>query len=184
MTGHARFRLAWWSALLLGLSRVALLAHSGPPFPIVSNQAAGPYEISIWTDPDSTDDGSAAGQFWVVVHGAGSSRDVPATTRAHVSIMPLDRPGSELTVRTEPIAGDVSRQFAVLVMDHEGRFRVRVAVEGPLGTGAVESEVDATYDLRPRPILMVLYLAPFLMVGFLWLKLLVRRRHVRRPRPR
>src|SRR5262249_22037496 len=180
MTAHPRIRLALWIAiLLLGLSRGALVAHSGPPFPIVTNQAAGPYEISIWTDPDTTDDGSAAGQFWVVVHGAGSHGAVPATTRMQVSISPLDRPGSEQTARTDPVGGDVSRQFAALVMDHEGRFRVRVAVERPLGAAAVESEVEATYDLRPRPILILLYLAPFLMVGFLWLKLLVRRRHVR-----
>ena len=42
-------------------------AHSGPPFPIISNQIAGSYEVSVWTDPDATADGSAAGQFWVVV---------------------------------------------------------------------------------------------------------------------
>ena len=42
-------------------------AHSGPPFPIVSNQIAGPYDVSVWTDPDATADGSAAGQD--VFHG-------------------------------------------------------------------------------------------------------------------
>ena len=29
-------------------------AHSGPPFPIVSNQTSGAYTVSVWTDPDST----------------------------------------------------------------------------------------------------------------------------------
>ena len=42
-------------------------AHSGPPFPIVSTETRGPYSISIWTDPDSTDNGMAAGQFWIII---------------------------------------------------------------------------------------------------------------------
>jgi len=48
---------------LLTPSRAA--AHSGPPFPIVADRVAGTYRVSIWTDPDATDDGSAGGQFWV-----------------------------------------------------------------------------------------------------------------------
>ena len=40
-------------------------AHDGPPFPIVSDQRVGAYVVSIRTDPDATDDGSAGGQFWV-----------------------------------------------------------------------------------------------------------------------
>jgi hypothetical protein len=40
----------------------------------------------------------------------------------------------------------------------------------------VESEVDATYDLRPAPALLLLYLMPFVAVGLLWAKLLLRRR--------
>jgi hypothetical protein len=42
-------------------------AHDGPPYPIVSNQLLGRYRISVWTDPDTTDDESAGGQFWVMI---------------------------------------------------------------------------------------------------------------------
>jgi hypothetical protein len=168
---------------MLGVCPVDALAHSGPPFPIVMDRVAGPYEISIWTDPDSTDDGPAAGQFWIVVHSAGTGAAVPSDTRANISITPLDRPGPRRAVRTEPVNGDVSRQFAAVVLDHEGRFDVRVEVDGPLGSSAVEAQVDATYDLRPRPILIVVYLMPFVLVGFLWLKLLVRRSHTTRTTP-
>jgi hypothetical protein len=45
----------------------SLRAHAGPPFPIVTDAVRGPYTISIWTDPDATDDGSSGGQFWVVL---------------------------------------------------------------------------------------------------------------------
>lgn len=150
-------------------------AHDGPPYPIVSNQAAGPYVLSVWTDPDSTDDGTAGGRFWITI-GAPAGAVIPAETVADVTIAPLDREGGVLTARAEPVDGALSNQLASLVMDHEGRFRVRAVVTGPLGRGEVASEVDATYDLRPPPILLAVYALPFVLIGFLWIKLMVKRR--------
>ena len=166
--------------LVITLSMVAALcvrasAHSGPPFPILSDKAAGPYVISIWTDPDTTDDGSAGGQFWIRIHLAGGG-EVPAETRATVAIAAVDRPESARTASASPVRGDVTNQFAALVMDHEGSFGVLVRIDGPRGRAAVDSSVDATYDLRPpRPLLLV-YLVPFVLVGLLWGRLLMRRR--------
>jgi hypothetical protein len=174
------------AALLVVLALTARLgAHSGPPFPIVSSQIAGAYDIAIWTDPDATDDAVAAGQFWVVLkpHGAAA---IPDGTRVTVAIRALDRPAAELTAAAAPVDGLVTRQFAALRMDHEGRFAVRVAVDGPLGPAQVTSQVDATYDLRPPPVLFVIYLAPFVVLGLVWVKLLRRRRALARgdiPRP-
>ncbi len=65
-------------------------------------------------------------------------------------------------------------------MDHEGPFAVRVAIDGPLGPAEVTSAVDATYDLRPAPVLFVVYLLPFLVLGFFWVKVLRRRRALTR----
>ena len=78
-------------SLIVVLAVTAVRAHSGPPFPVVSNQTSGPYTISVWTDPDSTDDGSAGGQFWVVVHAARGDAPVPAGTVATVAIAPAVR---------------------------------------------------------------------------------------------
>ena len=44
-----------------------LHAHSGPPYPVLSNRSVGAYDISIWTDPDATDDKTPAGKFWIVI---------------------------------------------------------------------------------------------------------------------
>jgi hypothetical protein len=154
-------------------------AHSGPPFPIVSDRVIGPYRISIWTDPDTTDDGKAAGQFWVVIAAAGGAGTLPVLTEARVAIRPLDRAGRTREGPAEPVNGSVERQFVALVMDHEGPFGVRVAIDGPLGRAEVEGQVDATYDLRPAPGLIALYLVPFALVGALWVKVLLRRRHRR-----
>jgi hypothetical protein len=151
-------------------------AHSGPPYPIVEDRVVGAYQVSLWTDPDATDDQSAAGKFWVTLRPARAGASIPMETRVDVSIRPLDRPGGERTMRAEPINHDAGRQFAALVMDHEGPFAVHVTFDGALGSGAVDSNVDATYDLRPRPALIALFVLPFVLIGFVWGKLLIKRR--------
>lgn len=151
-------------------------AHGGPPFPILSNQIVGAYDISIWTDPDTTDDGKPAGQFWVVLDPADKSRTIPPGTQASVAIRPSDREGLVQAGKADMVDGLVTRQFVALLMDHEGPFGVQVTVEGPLGRAEVESRVDATYDLRPAPALIALFLFPFVAVGALWAKMLLRRR--------
>lgn len=152
-----------------------LRAHTGPPFPIVTGRSVGSYEVSVWTDPDSTDDGSAAGRFWVTLHPS-SGVTLPRDTRVDVAVDPADRLGQPNIARAELVANDPSHRFAALVMDHEGRFHVRVTIDGSLGRAEVEAEVDATYDLRPPPAMIAVYLMPFVAIGFLWVKLLLRRR--------
>ena len=152
-----------------------LLAHTGPPFPIVTSRNVGAYDVSVWTDPDSTDDGSAAGRFWVTLRPS-SGAALPGDTRVNVAINPTDRSGQPNIASAERIANDPSHRFAALVMDHEGRFHVRVTIDGPLGRAEVEGDVDATYDLRPPPAMIAVYLIPFVAIGFLWVKLLLRRR--------
>jgi hypothetical protein len=51
-----------------------------------------------------------------------------------------------------------------------------VSIVGPLGETTVQATVEATYDLRPPRLLFALYLLPFLVVGGLWGKLLLKRR--------
>jgi hypothetical protein len=175
----ARIRCLLCAGILAAASAV-VQAHSGPPYPIVSDRAAGPYVVSIWTDPDTTDDGSPGGQFWVRIQRLADDGAVPDGTRATVKIKPLDRNGPELAQLAAPVRGDVANQFAALVMDHEGPFAVHVAIDGRLGTASIEATADATYDLRPPPALLALYLLPFLLVGWLWGRLLQRRRSARR----
>ena len=93
-----------------------------------------------------------------------------------MTIRPLDRQGEAQAGRAEPVNADVARQFVALVMDHEGPFGVLVAIDGPLGRADVDASTEATYDLRPRPLLMIVFVMPFLVVGFVWGKLLIKRR--------
>jgi hypothetical protein len=175
MTRLGRDVAAVLVALMLCPKPSVVLAHSGPPFPLISDRVAGPYQVSIWTDPDATDDGSAGGQFWVMISLRDGSRLAP-DTRAVVTIRPADRPASTQSVHTLAIDGDLSRQFAALLMDHEGTYLVEATITGTQGKAVLEASVDATYDLRPARWLLGLYLVPFLAVGFLWLKRLTSRR--------
>jgi hypothetical protein len=164
------------TALLAATAAAAAQAHDGPPFPIVSKRIVGPYEISVWADPDATDDGSAGGQFWVVLEAADRSSSIPPATRADVTIQPRGHAQPPRSARAEPVGASVSPQFAALVLDHEGKYTVRVSIDGPLGAAGVEADVEVTYHLRPAPVMLVVYAMPFVLVGALWIKLLLRRR--------
>jgi hypothetical protein len=168
-------------ALTIGALLVATSApaHSGPPYPVIANQTSGAYRVSLWTDPDATDDRTPGGQFWVVIEPARADA-LPPATRARVAIRPLDRDQPFVEAPAAPVDGNVSRQYAALRMDHEGPFGVRVVVDGPWGVSTLETKVDATYDLRPPLPLLAIYLLPFLAVGFLWVMRLIRRRRARR----
>jgi hypothetical protein len=172
-----RYRLAIVVTFMLAALTVPVGGHSGPPYPIVSDQVAGPYLVSVWTDPDTTDDGSPGGQFWIRIHLADGG-EVPPRTQATVSIGAVDQLESAREGSASPVRGDITNQFAALEMDHEGSFGVMVKIEGPRGRAAVMSSVDATYDLRPSRWLLLIYLIPFVLVGLLWGRLLMRRRRI------
>ena len=167
-------------AFMLTAFAVRVGAHSGPPYPVLSDQVAGAYLISVWTDPDTTDDGSPGGQFWIRIHLADGG-EVPPKTQATVSISAVDRLESARTGSASPVRGDITNQFAALEMDHEGSFGVLVKIEGPRGRATVVATVDATYDLRPSRSLLLIYLVPFVLVGLLWGRLLMRRRRIPHP---
>ena len=171
----------WIASAALAFLPAGAAAHDGPPFPVLEDHLAGRYRVSVWTDPDATDDGSAGGQFWVIVHGADGGA-APPGLRIEVAVR-ARRGGGVSRALAAPAAGGEGHWFAAVVMDHEGLFDVGVDLAGSLGSVRVESEVEATYDLRPPPATLVLYLLPFLAAAGLWLKaVLGRRRYGPAPR--
>lgn len=175
----------WLLAAISLVGPVPLHAHSGPPFPVVSRQATGNYVVSVWTDPDATDDQTPGGQFWVVIEPRRTGAVLPPDTRAHLTVRAMNGDAAAaIPAAAVPVDGDVSRQFVAVRMDHEGTYGVHVALDGTWGTGSLDVQVQATYDLRPPPGLMAVYLLPFVAVGFLWTRLLWRRRRTRASRTR
>jgi hypothetical protein len=95
-----------------------------------------------------------------------------------LGVRPVVRTAPMVSATAEPVRGDVTNQFAAVVMEHEGRFAVEVSIDGPAGPATVRAEVDATYDLRPPPFLLAVYALPFVLAGGLWIRLLIKRRTI------
>jgi hypothetical protein len=153
-----------------------LFAHNGPPFPVITDRAVGNYVISLWADPDATDDGDKDGRFWVVVNPAAKGATLPVDTIVQIAIWPAERRDA---IRTETAEADVrepARRLAAFAIDHEGKYGVKATITGSLGPADIESVVDAEYDARPRRLLIAVFALPFVLIGFVYLKLLVRRR--------
>jgi hypothetical protein len=168
---------------LTGLSVIAMLvlqtslhAHNGPPFPVVTDRTVGNYVISLWADPDASDDGAKDGRFWVVVNPSAKGAMLPADTVVQIAIWPVER---REAIRTETAQADErepARRAAAFLIDHEGKYGVKATITGTLGPADIESVVDAEYDARPRPFLIGIFALPFVLIGFVYLKLLIRRR--------
>jgi hypothetical protein len=153
-----------------------LAAHNGPPFPVLTDRPVGKYVVSLWADPDTSDDGDADGRFWVVVNPSAKGTALPDDTVVQISLWPVERREALRTEIARPDEHDASRREAAFVIDREGKYGVKAAIAGSLGPAELETVVDAQYDQRPRPMLVVVYALPFVLIGFVWLKLMLRRR--------
>jgi hypothetical protein len=171
MTDFAR-RLVLF-ALLLGVALCArpVRAHEGPPFPIVVDRPAGPYVVSVWTDPDI-----GTGVVYVVLEPP-EGKSLPARTAVRVGVRPLSGRLAEAfyDAEAQPVRHG-ARYFTEVKLDRGEMWRIRALVDGSEGGGEVGAEVEATPDGTIGPIALVVYLLPFVAVGFLWLKAVLRRR--------
>lgn len=165
--------LAVLAVFLSVLAARPVRAHEGPPFPILEDRRAGPYVASVWTDPDI-----GTGTFYVVLE----RERLPEGTRVWIGVQPLSTRRAEAVFEAAPQpVRSGARYFAAVPLDRGGMWRVRVLIEGPEGGGTLAAEVEATPDGTIGPIGLAVYLLPFLAVGFLWLKAVLRRRQAGPP---
>jgi hypothetical protein len=161
---------------LLVLSLVPIAparAHEGPPFPIVVDRRAGPYMMSVWTDPDI-----GKGVVYVILEPPkGESSLPPGKARVRVGVQPVSKRLPEVfyDAEAQPVRYG-ARYFTEVKLDRGEMWRIRARVNGPQGGGEAGAEVEATPDGTIGPISLVVYLLPFLAVGFLWLRAVLRRR--------
>ncbi|HEX7071619.1 MAG TPA: hypothetical protein VF190_12470 [Rhodothermales bacterium] len=154
-----------------GITAVPAFAHEGPPFEILSNEQIGPYRVSVWSDPDI---GTAT--FFVVLEPL-SDAEYTTPDSVVVYVRPVSGRLAEVGHRAESQRVRYGgRYYAEAYLDQGEMWRVRVAVAGGGAVGEVLTEVEATPDGTIGPIGLVLYLLPFLAIGFLWLKAHLRRR--------
>lgn len=159
------YALAGFLVLLWTLLPRPLRAHEGPPFPIVVDHEVGSMLVSIWTDPDI-----GTGTFFVVIEPAGDA-ELPGDLRVHVGVRPQSGRLEESIYEAAPQQVRYgARYYAEVEFDQGEWWDVRVIVESRAGSGIITSEVEATPDGALGPFSLVLFLLPFLAVGYLWLK--------------
>jgi hypothetical protein len=155
--------------LLLGivlLLTIVASAHEGPPFPLVVDQKADPYVISIWTDPDV---GTAL--FFVILN----SPEPPADLRVQIGVQPVSGrlPEAFYPAERENVQGRIQYR-AQVQFDAQELWRVRVRLESAQGNAETVATVEATPPGYGRWDLLV-YLLPFLAIGALWAIAMLRR---------
>jgi hypothetical protein len=151
----------WLSLCLLLLLPAAASAHDGPPFPLLMDEKAGPYTVSVWADPDV---GTGTFFIYVDVPGGGSAEDVTVT----VSVRPKSGrlPEATYAALRREAARRIEHQ-AEVDFDAQELWEVRFAVAGPAGKGELSAEVEATppglgvWDFA-------VYLFPFVLLAGLW----------------
>lgn len=161
--------------LLSPLPAHRVAAHEGPPFPMIVDQLVGDRSVSLWGDPDI---GTAT--FFVVLEPVEDGELPP--TRIRIGVQPISGRLDEVFYDAEPQKVRYGARFVTEAeLDRGEMWQIRVLVEGPEG-GELTTEVEATPDGTIGPIGLLVYLLPFLAVGFLWLKMALRRRQGR-PEP-
>ncbi len=145
-------------------------AHDGPPFPIVMDQAAGPYLVSIWTDPDI-----GTGQFWVILAPAPGTA-LPDDITIHLCVQPLSGRLAEACYQAHRDGvQDRVQYYCETEFDQGDMWRVRVRIESAGKAVEVLSEVESTPPGYGRWDLLI-YSFPFILFGGLLVIGLLRRR--------
>lgn len=174
-TSYNKSKISWWHILLLGLCLITLaprtIAHEGPPFPIIVDEEVGPYLVSVWTDPDI-----GIGTFFVVIDPEPGN-DVSDVKSIKIGVKPTSGRLDEAmyTAQSQEVRQG-ARYIAEVEFDKGEMWKVRILLEGEGWDGELTSEVEATPDGSIGPIAVVIYALPFLAVGFLWVRAIMRRR--------
>lgn len=158
----------WRSCLLLMLIALcggsAAWAHIGPPYPIMQNRKVGPYNVSVWSNPDV-----GTGSFFVMIDPpAGGS--VPDDIKVEIAVRPVSGRLAEARYGAwrEKIRNRVEYKTEV-PFDKEEAWHVRLILTSALGGGETSTDVQVTPPGLGRWDLL-LFLLPFLGVGILWFK--------------
>jgi len=159
-----------FALILLFLIPGAVDAHDGPPFPLFVDQKVGPCIVSVWTDPDV-----GTGTFFIITT-APPGTSLPQDLSIKVAVQPLNGRLPEVSYPAvrEALQGQV--QFKSLVQfDTQEQWRVRISLQSSQGSGETFATVEATPPGLGRWDLLI-YLSPFLAIGFLWFMAFMRRR--------
>ncbi len=158
--------LAAWLAALLSLTPASVARANGGKLQ-VGNRPAGPFELTVFTDPTPVRVGTV--DVSVAVQDAGTS-DFVRDARVLVKAEPLGPAANGGTFEaTHERATNKLFYAADVVLPAAGRWLIEVHVASELGSGSVAFEVEATEPgLLDNPAFVVLLAAPPALLAW-WL---------------
>jgi hypothetical protein len=158
-------------AFLLALAMAsAAQAHNGPPFGIVIDRRIGPDLVNVWANPDI-----GTGTFFVFVDPPAGGK-VPDDLKVEIAAQPVGKriPEIRFTAHRQAKPGQVEFD-ASTPFDRQEFWRFRFILTSAQFSG----DVAVTQEVTPVGFGrwdLLLYLLPFLAVGFLWFRALERKR--------
>jgi hypothetical protein len=145
-------------------------AHEGPPYPIIVDKMIGPCLLSVWADPDV-----GVGTFYIILDPPQGGT-LPEDVTVEIGVRPVSGRLAEARYKAGREALGSRTQFkAEIPFDAQELWTTRVLLNSSRGGGEAVVEVEVTPPGYGRWDLL-LYLFPFLAVGFLWLNAFLRRR--------
>lgn len=150
-------------------------AHLGPPTPILVDHTIGPYRVSVWAHPEV-----GTGTFFIRLEPPPDG-DMASDVTVQVGIQPLSARLAEARypARRQEVDGRVQYEVDV-PFDAQELWRVRLIVQGADGGGETMVNLETTPPGFGRWDVL-LYLFPFLAVGFLGLQVMLYRRKRSQP---
>ena len=148
--------------------------HNGPPLRIINEQHVGPWMVSVWSHPHV-----GTGKFFVMVMPMAGGT-LPEDLKVEIGIQPVSGrlPEKFYTAHPEP-SGDHKEYVTEVAFDSPPEtWRVRVRLQSRQGGGEALTQVE-TSEPGPARWQLLLFLLPFVAVGFLWLRAMTRRRSLR-----
>jgi hypothetical protein len=142
----------------------------------MQDRKIGPLKVEVWSNPDV-----GTGSFFIVIDPPKGG-SVPSDMKVQVSVQPVS---GRLPVKTYNAWRDDLRdrvEFkAEAPFDKEETWKVEVTLSSAAVSGETDTNVEVTPALLGRWDLL-LFLLPFLGVGFLWFKAVTTRRRNTRSR--
>lgn len=167
------------AALLLAVVALAYVpawAHIGPPYPILQNRKIGPLNVSVWSNPDV-----GTGSFFVVIDPPKGGT-VPSDMQVQVAVQPASKrlPEAVYGAWREKVRNEIEFK-TVVPFDKEETWHVRIILTSAAVNGETATDVAVTPPGLGR-LDLLLFLLPFLGIGFLWFKAASAKRQQRKRR--